>query len=98
MDDSLCHESLTRMGLHISNSTDLEPARWLVRTAGADAVRSATHELTSRRRPRPRTVIEFLGLERRQARRPDVPAADAVTAHQLHRREGWRSSPGNATS
>ena len=98
MDDPMSHAALTGLGLHIANATDLEQGCWLVRTAGADAVRRATHELTSRCRPRPRKVIQLLGLERRKKPRLDVAPFDAVVAHQIHRRNGWRTDAQDAAA
>jgi hypothetical protein len=33
-------------------------------------------------------VIAYLGLERRKNPRPDLPAAEAIAAHQRHRLKG----------
>lgn len=89
MDNAICDEGTANLGLRITNAADLEQAQWLVRTAGMEAVRNATHELTGRRKPRPMKVIAYLGLERRKNPRPDLPAAEAIAAHQRHRLKGW---------
>ena len=41
MDDAIRGEDTANLGLHITHSADLEQARWLVRTAGAQTARSA---------------------------------------------------------
>lgn len=89
MDNAICDEGTANLGLRITNAADLGQARWLVQTAGTEAVRNATHDLTGRHRPRPMKVIAYLGLERRKNPRPDLPAADAIAAHQRHRLKGW---------
>ena len=89
MDNATYDEGMTTLGLRITNSADLEQARWLVQTAGTEAVRNATHDLTGRHRPRAMKVIAYLGLERRKIPRPDMPAANAIAAHQRHRLKGW---------
>ena len=80
--------ALFELGLRITSSRDLDQARWLVRQAGIEAVRKATHELGSRHMPRPQKVIEYLGLERRSIPRPDLPHAAAAQAHTRNRQRG----------
>lgn len=95
MDNAIYDEDTANLGLRITNAADLGQARWLVQTAGAQTVRNATHELTGRHRPRPIKVIGYLGLERRKIPRPDLPAAEAIAAHQRHRLMGWGSELDN---
>ena len=96
IDNAICDEGTANLGLHITHSADLEQARWLVRTADAQTVRAATHDLSSRRKPRPMKVIAYLGLERRKIPRPGLPAPEAIAAHQHRRLTGWGPEPDNS--
>jgi hypothetical protein len=89
MGAELALTALLQLGLRITSSRDLDQARWLVRQAGVDAVRKATHELASRYMPRPQRVILYLGLDRRTTPRPDLPHAAAAQAHTRNRQLGW---------
>ncbi|MGA8010134.1 MAG: hypothetical protein WCA24_12175 [Thiomonas sp.] len=62
MDTEYTHERLVSLGFRLERSADLELAQWLVEQVGPAKVRAATHELTSRRRPRPKKVARELGL------------------------------------
>lgn len=88
MSAEVSHEALLKLGLRITSSRDLEQARWLLRTAGVQALQAAAHDLSSRRMPRPRKVIEYLGLERRTTPRPDLPAVRDAMAHARWRAGG----------
>ena len=87
--------ALLQLGLRITSSRDLEQARWLVRQAGADGVSAATHELASRRMPRPQKVVANLGLERRAVPRPDLPLA--ARAHARNQQRGWMGNTSELT-
>jgi hypothetical protein len=41
MANAICDEGTANLGLHITHSADLEQARWLVQTAGAQTARNA---------------------------------------------------------
>ena len=91
MDKELPLQSLMLLGLRIQSSRDLEEARWLVKTAGPEAVRSASEALASRRYPSPKKVIAYLGLERGEAPQPPLPRRDAVKRRMQNRLLGWRA-------